>query len=84
MKFCKKRLSVFLAALMVVASSTLVFAETETANAALVSAAQSAVDSMTANINAILPIALGLMALVSGIMIGIKLFMKIKNKGTSN
>lgn len=83
MKHVKKRLSVLLAALMVVAMSTVAFAETETANQALVEAAQDAVNSMTANINAILPIALGLMALVSGIMIGIKLFMKIKNKGSN-
>lgn len=78
-----QKFMVILSCIMVMMISTAVFAESETANSALVAAASDVAASITANVNAVLPTALGLMALIAGIMIGIKVFNKLKNKATS-
>lgn len=50
---------------------------TATANAALVQGATNAVAQITANINAVIPIALGILGLVLAIQIGIKVFKRV-------
>lgn len=47
------------------------------ANAALVKGATDAVAQVTANINAVIPIALGILGLVLAIQIGIKVFKRV-------
>lgn len=48
-----------------------------TANDALVKGATDAVAQITANINAVIPIALGILGLVLAIQIGIKVFKRV-------
>lgn len=48
-----------------------------TANEALVKGANDAVAQITANINAVIPIALGILGLVLAIQIGIKVFKRV-------
>ena len=50
---------------------------TVTANDALVKGATDAVAQITANINAVIPIALGILGLVLAIQIGIKVFKRV-------
>lgn len=78
----KARMVIFttLCMAMLIATNIVAFAESATANSALVEAATNTASSITANINAILPIALGLMALILGITIGVKVFKKLTNK----
>lgn len=59
---------------LVAAAPVAVFAEGETANAALVSAATDAANSVLANFNALIPIALGVMAVGVAVRLGISFF----------
>lgn len=58
-------------------------AATATANSELISAAQSASDQIMANVNGILPIALGLLGGVLAIGVGIAIFTKLIKKSKS-
>lgn len=71
--------------LMVLLVSTTCFAATDnaTANADLVSACNQAVAQITANINAVLPIALPLLGLVIAITAGIRVFRRITSTAVS-
>ena len=61
-------------------SSMVAFAEdTTTANGALVSGATNAVSQVTANINAVIPIALGVLGLVMAVKLGIRVFKSLVN-----
>lgn len=60
-----------------------VFANTVTANADLVSAANTAVQQVEANINAVLPIALPLIGIVMAITAGIRVFKRITGAAVS-
>ena len=53
--------------------------EPTTANAALVSGATNAVSQVTANINAVIPIALGVLGLVMAVKLGIRVFKSLVN-----
>lgn len=56
------------------------YAISATANTELVSAAQSASDQIMANVNGVLPIALGLLGGILAITIGIGVFKKLIRK----
>lgn len=58
-----------------------VFAQA-TANSALTEAATATANQISADINAVIPIALGLMGLVLGITIGIRIFRSLAKAGT--
>lgn len=62
------------------ATPAYVFADSTTADSALVNAAQGAVSQIQANVNGIVPIALGLMGSILAITIGIAVFKKLTNK----
>lgn len=80
----KARMVIFttLCMAMILATNIVAFAESETANAALVAAAQTTANTISANVTAIIPIVVPLMALVMGITIGIKNFKRLTNKAT--
>lgn len=69
--FSKLKLALGTAALTATMLPCAVFAESETANAALLTAAGDAVAKAEANINGVIPIALGLLGIVLGIRIGV-------------
>lgn len=71
------------AALSVMMFSVFAFAESETANAVLISSAQDTADMIKANMNGVLPIALGVMGLSLAITIGIGFFKRITKKSGS-
>lgn len=73
----KEKMAFAVPVAVIAGSSMIAFAEDTTggsANQALVSGAQNAVSQVTANINAVIPIALGVLGTVLAIKLGIKLF----------
>ena len=62
---------------LVCATPALASETSVTANEALVKGATDAVAQITANINAVIPIALGILGLVLAIQIGIKVFKRV-------
>ena len=73
----KEKMMVVLPVAFTVGTSMVAFAEDTTgasANDALVQGATNAVSQVTANINAVIPIALGVLGTVLAIKLGIKLF----------
>lgn len=64
-------------------SAAYTIAATATANSELVSAAQTASDQIMANVNGVLPIALGLLGGVLAISVGISIFTKLIKKSRS-
>lgn len=82
MKTFQEKMRMMFAVLVatIAGSSMVAFAEdTTTANAALVSGATSAVSQVTANINAVIPIALGVLGLVMAVKLGIRVFKSLVN-----
>jgi hypothetical protein len=68
----------------VVGTSIVSFAEdTATADSALVTGATNAVSQVQANINAVVPIALGLMGVVLAVKIGIRVFKSVTKSSAS-
>jgi hypothetical protein len=53
------------------------------ADSALTQACQAAADAVKSNITAIVPIALGILGVVIGIRLGIKVFKKLTNSSAS-
>lgn len=72
----KEKMMVLLPVATIAGTSMVAFAEDTagTANTALVQGATNAVSQVTANINAVIPIALGVLGTVLAIKLGIKLF----------
>lgn len=68
------------AAITALSMPVMVFADSVNPNGALLDAAQETVDQITANVNGMLPIALGLMASILAITMGIAVFKKLVNK----
>lgn len=63
-----------------VAGGTMVaYAEDATANAALVTGATNAVAQVTANIQAVIPLALSVLGMVMAVRIGIRVFKSLTN-----
>lgn len=62
---------------MVLASTIVSHAEDATADSALVTGATNAVAQVQANINAVVPIALGIMGVVLAVKIGIRVFKSV-------
>lgn len=84
MEKLKKWSMVALASMAVMLVSIVnVFAESETANAALVSAATNTANAVIANINGVLPIALGVMGVALAIAIGVRFFKKTTKSSAS-
>ena len=76
----KEKMMYALPVAVVAGSSMVAFAEDgATADAALVSGATSAVAQVTANIQAVIPIALGVLGTVMAIKIGIRVFKTLTN-----
>lgn len=79
MKTFKEKMMYALPVATVAGGSMVALAEDSNANAALVSGATSAVSQVTANINAVIPIALGVLGLVMAVKIGIRVFKSLVN-----
>ena len=80
MKTFKEKMMYAIPVATIAGSSMVAFAEEPvTANAALVSGATNAVTQVTANINAVVPIALGVLGLVMAVKIGIRVFKSLTN-----
>lgn len=79
MKSFKEKMMYALPVATVAGGSMVALAEDTTANAALVSGATNAVSQVTANINAVIPIALGVLGLVLAVKIGIRVFKNLIN-----
>ena len=63
----------------VAGSSMVAFAEGTTADAALVTGATNAVAQVTANIQAVIPLALSVLGMVMAVRIGIRVFKSLTN-----
>lgn len=74
MKKFKEKMMYALPVATIAGGSMVALAEDTTANAALVSGATSAVNQVTANINAVIPLALSVLGLVMAIKIGVRVF----------
>ena len=85
MKKFKEKMMVALPVATVVGGSIVSFAEdgSATADTALVTGATNAVNQVTANINAVIPIALGVMGIVLAIKIGIRVFKTVTKSSAS-
>lgn len=72
----KEKMAFAVPVAVITGTSMVAFAEDTagTANSALVSGATNAVSQVTANINAVIPIALGVLGTVLAVKLGIKLF----------
>lgn len=79
----KKVLPVALGTASVVGTSIVSLAEDATADTALVTGATNAVSQVQANINAVVPIALGLMGVVLAVKIGIRVFKSVTKSSAS-
>lgn len=79
MKTFKEKMMYALPVATVAGGSMVALADDATANAALVSGATSAVSQVTANINAVIPIALGVLGLVMAVKLGIRVFKSLVN-----
>lgn len=79
----KEKMMVVLPVATVCGSSMVAFAEgTATADTALVSGASNAVAQVTANIQAVVPIALGILGTVMAIKIGIRVFKSLTSQSS--
>ncbi len=85
MKKFKEKMMVALPVATVVGGSIVSFAEdgSAAADSALVTGATNAVAQVTANINAVIPIALGVMGIVLAIKIGIRVFKTVTKSSAS-
>lgn len=80
----KKKLAMVAVPVMSALSSVpALAADPATANAALTDGATNAVAQVTANINAVVPIALGLLGVVMAIKIGIRVFKSVTKSSAS-
>ena len=81
----KEKMMVALPVATVAGGTMVAFAEdgAATADSALVSGATNAVAQVTANINAVIPIALGVMGIVLAIKIGIRVFKTVTKSSAS-
>ena len=70
----KEKIMVALPVATIAGGSMVALADDATANAALVSGAQDAVNQVTANINAVIPLALSVLGIVMAIKIGVRVF----------
>lgn len=76
----KEKMMIALPVATVAGSSMVAFAEgTATADAALVNGATNAVAQVTANIQAVIPLALSVLGMVMAIRIGIRVFKSLTN-----
>lgn len=79
MKSFKEKMMYALPVATVAGGTMVALAEDATANAALVSGAQTAVNQVTANINAVIPLSLSVLGLVMAIKIGVRVFRSLTN-----
>ena len=80
MKKFKEKMMYAVPVFTIAGSSMVALADdTTSANSALVSGATNAVSQVTANINAVIPIALGVLGLVMAVKLGIRVFKSLVN-----